>query len=396
MNELQFKVPSKINLLSLVLLLIGIASVVYGFINDPVRTWGNYLICNYYFITLVIGALFFAAIQSITQSGWSAMFKRIPEAIVGYLPVGALLMLIFVFLGSHTIYSWMNESVVKSDVLLQHKAPYLNFTFYVIRAVIFFAAWIFFTLMFRKFSIKEDKLDGDFKDKSVMENFNRIEFYSKVFIFVLALTFSLATFDWIMSIDSAWFSTIFAAKNFISAFLNGSAAIFLIVMLLNKKGYFPQLNSSHLHDFSRYLFMLSLIWGYIWFAQYFLIWYGNIPEETIYYTARSNHEWYIIFLSDIGINWMFPFLFLMLNRIARNMNALILTSIVLLIGLWIDIYVQVMPGLTGKNTFGIIELGMFSGFLGIFIFTVSRTLSRANLIPNNHPYLNESILHKLH
>ena len=396
MSELQFKVPSKINILAIVLLLIGIISGIYGFISDPVRTWANYLICNYYFIALVIGVTFFAAIQSITQSGWSAMFKRIPEAIGGYLPVAAVLMLIFVLFGSHTIYKWMHTDIVKEDELMQHKSLYLNFTFYAIRSFVFFALWILFTKLFRKLSIKEDNLSGTDSDSSIMNNFNKIEFYSKVYIFILALTFSLASYDWIMSIDGHWFSTLFAGKNFISAFLNGAAAIFLTVMLLHKAGYFPDLNLSHLHDFSRYLFMLSLIWGYMWFAQYFLIWYGNIPEETIYYSSRLSQEWRFVFFTNIVISWMFPFLFLMLNKIARNINALIFTSVVLLIGLWLDIYVQVMPGITGKNTIGIIEAGMFLGFLGIFIFTVSRTLSKANLIPQNHPYLNESIQHKLH
>jgi hypothetical protein len=138
------------------------------------------------------------------------------------------------------------------------------------------------------------------------------------------------------------------------------------------------------------------MWGYTWFSQFFLIWFSNIPEETIYYTTRTSSEWRFAFFSDISINWLFPFLFLMLNKIAKNPKTLMFAAIVLLIGLWLDIYVQVMPGVTGINKIGFIEIGTFMGFCGIFIFSVAKTLSRANLIPVNHPYLQESLLHELH
>src|ERR1035437_2482484 len=161
-------------------------------------------------------------------------------------------------------------------------------------------------------------------------------------------------------------------------------------------GYFPKLNHAHLHDFSKYMFMLSIMWGYVWFSQYFLVWFSNIPEETIYYVPRISPEWNTTFLANVVVNWLFPFLFLMNNRIAENMNALITTAVVLLVGFWIDIYMQIMPGVTGKNSFGIIEVGVFLGFLGIFIFAVSRSLAKANLIPVNHPYLNESFTHNSH
>lgn len=378
MNDSQFKIPPKLTAVSVILLVIGIVSAISGFASNPVRIWGNVLICNYYFICLVIGATFFAALQRITQAGWSAMFERIPGAISGYMPFAAVLTLLMVFFGSHSIYHWS-----------PHKAGYLNFPFFSLRAVIFLGAWLFFTLLQRKFSVDEDQVGG-------LENFKKAEFYSRVYIFVLAPTFSLASFDWIMSIDSHWFSTIFAIINLVSAFLHGSAAIILITLILYKMGYFPKLNSAHLHDFSKYLFMLSIMWGYVWFSQYFLIWYGNIPEETIYYVSRTSHEWNATFLANVIINWCFPFLFLMNNRIAGNINALIATSVVLLVGMWLDIYMQVMPGLTGKNSFGMIELGMFLGFLGIFILAVTRSLSRANMVPTNHPYLNESFLHQAH
>ena len=370
-------------------MVIGIISVVYGLTFNPARAWGNILICNFYFISLAIGATFFMALQSITQSGWSSMFKRVPEAMGTYLPYAGLLMLLFVIFGAYHVYPWTHADPVKHDSILLHKTPYLNMTFFIVRFVLFFAAWIVLTRLLRKYSIREDREGG-------VTWFQKSEFISKVYIFTLALTFSLAAFDWIMSIDTHWFSTIFAFKNFVSAFYHGAATITLIVILLNRQGYFSNLNDSHLHDFSKYIFMLSIIWGYMWFAQFFLIWYANLPEETIYYVQRMGKEWKVIFLLDISINWMFPFLFLMLNKIAKNRIALFFTAIIVLIGMWLDLYLQVMPGITGKNNVGFAEIGTYAGFLGLFIFSVGRALSKANIIPVNHPYLEESLLHKVH
>jgi len=324
------------------------------------------------------------------------LFEVIPEAMGSYIPYAAVLMLIFIILGAHSIYHWTHHDVVETDLLLKHKSPYLNMPFFIIRFVIFFSAWIFLITLLRRLSLKEDKIGG-------MKYFHKSEFYSKVFIFVLALTFSLGTFDWVMSIDAHWFSTIFAVKNFISAFLHSSAVITLIVILLHKQGYFTKLNKSHLHDFSKYMFMLSIAWAYIWFSQYLLIWYANMPEETVYYQTRLSNEWSGVFYANVVFNWLFPFLFLMLNKIAKNMNALLVTAVVLMIGMWIDLYVQIMPGSTisetapmGVNSIGFIEIGTFLGFLGIFIFAVSRSLSKATLIPHNHPYIKESLMHELH
>ncbi len=391
-----YTVPPGLRVLSLLLIVTGIATFTAGILIDPQRTWANYLIDSYFFISLAIGAMFFLAIQYITQSGWSSMFNRVPEAMGSYLPYAGVLMLIFIIFGSHSIYHWTHHSAVESDVLLQHKSPYLNLPFFIIRFVVIFGAWISLMVLLRRLSLKQDIAGG-------LTNFHKSEYYSKVFIFVLALTFSLGTFDWIMSIDAHWFSTLFAIKNFISAFLHGSAVVALIVILLYQQGYFPKLNKAHLHDFSKYMFIIGIIWAYMWFTQYLLIWYANMPEETVYYQTRISSEWRVLFYGNVVLNWLFPFLFLMLNKIADNKYALLFTAAVLMVGMWVDLYVQIMPGSTmsdtspmGLNSIGLVEIGTFLGFLGVFTFAVSRSLSKANLIPVKHPYLEESLMHELH
>jgi hypothetical protein len=387
--ENKVTISSKFRNIAFGLIGLGIIVFIIGFIDNPQRTWANYLLNSYYFLSLGIGASFFLAIQYITQSGWSAMFRRVPEAIGAFVPVGVVLLSLVLVFGTHSLYQWSHVEEVAKDEILQHKSPYLNLPFMLIRYVIFVGLWIFMVVLLRKFSLLEDIHGGT-------EYFKKSEFYSKVFIFILGFSFTLGTIDWIMSINAHWFSTLFSIKNFVSAFYHGSATIILMVIILNRYGYFPQLSKYHMHDFSKYIFMLSIMYGYMWYAQYMLIWYANLPEETVYYTKLVQGGWLLPFYLDIIINWAFPFAFLLLNKIAKNKNALLFTVSLLFIGQWIDLYLQIMPGSTNVNSFGYIEIGSYLGFLGIFAFTVTRSLSKASLIPQNHPYLKESLAHKTH
>jgi hypothetical protein len=366
---------------------IGIVAFIAGFLTNPEQTWANYLVNNFYFLSLAIGASFFMALQYITQSGWSSGFKRVPEAIASYIPVAAVFFLILYF-GLHSIYHWSHPEAVEADAIIRHKAPYLNPLFFMIRLVFYFACWTIMTRFLRKLSVKED-LEGGLK------YFHKSEFYSRVYIFILAVTFSLACFDLIMSVDVHWYSTIFAFKNFASAFYHGSAIILLITAILYKQGHFPFFTKNHLQDMSSYVFMLSIIYGYLWFAQFMLIWYGNIPEETIYYSVRWEGQWKFLFYADIIVNWFIPFAVLMPKKPARRLKIVVPVVIILMIGHWIDLYLQIMPGVTHKNNFGFIEMGTFLGFAGLFALVIAKTLSSAALVPKNHPYLAECMDHHI-
>ena len=229
---------------------------------------------------------------------------------------------------------------------------------------------------------------------SVMSLFNKSELFSKIFIFIFALTFSLSAFDWIMSLEPHWYSTIFAFKNLAAALLHGVSILTLIVFILHKRGYFPFLNKYHRHDFARYIFMLSIVWGYFWFAQFMIIWYGNIPEETAYYYIRWDGGWKVMFFLEIGLNWGIPFLVLLPVKASRNLTMISIVLFFLIIGQYLDLYLQIIPGTSGKLEFGWIEAGMFLGYAGLFALVVGTALSKARLIPSNHPYLEESLDHK--
>jgi hypothetical protein len=387
----QITVSRNFKIITLILIGIGACSFIFGLISDSKLTWASYLIVNYYFLSLALGGTFFFIIQVISQSGWSSAFKRIPEAMMSYIPFSAVFFLLL-FFGVHDIYNWSHSEAVATDPLV-HKSVYLNIPFFFIRMAVFFVLWIVFTRILRKISLQEDQKDP--KDiKGILTLFGKSELYSKILAFILAMTFSLSAIDWIMSIDVNWYSTIFALKNLVAAFLHGISIVTLIVFILHKRGYFPFLNKFHMHDFARYIFMLSIVWGYFWFAQFMIIWYGNIPEETIYYYVRWQEGWKVLFFLEIGLNWAVPFLILLPVKTSRNMTVISIVIICLIIGQYIDLFVQVIPGTTGLLKFGWIEAGMFLGYAGLFALVVATSLGKAKLIPSNHPYLEESLNHQ--
>ncbi len=381
----KLKLSPSFRIISGILIAIGLAAIVYGLTKDPSRIWANYLLNNYYFFSIAIGGTFFFLIQYISQAGWSSGFKRVPEAMMAWIPFAAVLFLLIYF-GVHSLYHWSHSESVAADSLIEHKSPFLNIPFFFARMILFFSLWIIFSRLLRKFSLKEDQEGG-------MKWFEKSELYSKIFVFILAFTVSLAGIDWIMSIDVHWYSTLFALKNMVAAFLHGSSILILIILLLKGKGYFPFINKYHLHDFSRYLFMLAIVWGYFWFAQFMIIWYGNIPEETVYFNIRWGEGWKTLFFLDIILNWAVPFFVLLPIKASRNQLVITIVILFLIIGQYVDLYLQIMPGTTGVLQFGFMEAGVFLGFVGLFALVIGTTLSRASIIPGNHPYLEESLNH---
>lgn len=385
MIDEKFVVPQKLKLASIVLIAIGLVSFVVGFISDPGRAWANYLLNNFYFVSIAVGAAFFVSIQYIAQAGWSAAFKRIPEAMAAYIPFAAVFFLILIF-GVHSLYEWSHAEAVETDHLIHHKSPYLNVPFFAIRIVLFFGLWILLTKWMRKISIQEDSQGG-------LELFRKSEHLSRIFIFVVAVSFSAFSVDMLMSLQVHWFSTIFAAKMFISAFQHGAAIITLIVILLHKFGYLKMLNRSHLHDFTRYMFMLAIVWGYFTFAQFMLIWYGNIPEETVYYVHRWHGPFEILFYASIVLNWFIPFLFLMPRNNSRSKMVMLPVIVLLIIGQYVELYYEIWPATLHEAKFGLLEIGSWLGYVGLFTLVVITYLAKASLIPKNHPYIQESVHH---
>ena len=368
-----------------ILIGIGLITFAFGFFTQPDRTWANYLLVNFYFLSLALGASFYYAIQYITQSGWSAGFKRVAEAMFSYLPFAAIFFVLIIF-GMHSLYEWSHPGLLKTDEIIEHKSPFLNTPFFYIRLLVYFTLWIILTRLLRRLSLKEDSVGG-------LENFAKSEYYSKIYIFILGITFFFAALDWINSIDAHWASTIFSLKNFIAAFLHGVAVMVFITLILHSQKHFQFINGSHLHDFTRYIFIIAILYGYFWFSQFMLIWFANIPEETVYYYSRVHMPWQPYWIADIVLNWTVPFFVLLPPVWSRSKWLLLVVTSLLMVGHWMDLYIEIMPGVTGKAYFGLIEIGTFAGYAGLFALVVGTTLSKAPLVARNHPYLEESLYH---
>jgi hypothetical protein len=387
MMETTFTPKKNMNLLFAGLLVVGIIAVIAGFLLDAQRTWANILLNNYYFITLSIGALLYYSLQYVTNSGWSAMFQRIPQAVGAFLPVGAFLML-FLYFGVHHIYEWSHPGITETDKLIAHKSPFLNVPFFMVRMIIYFVILLTAGYMLRRFALLQDR-------ENDLRHHHSSRFYSHLFVFMAAIFFTFASKDWIMTIDAHWFSTLFGFRNMILSMYYGVAAIILIILFLRSQGYFSHINDAHFNDLGRYLFRFSIVWGYLWFMQFLIIWYANIPEATVYYAPRFLGEWQPVFYIDLFINFVIPFLVMMSDDFGKKPIVLMSISCLLMVGLWISLYQQILPGMHLHLSVGFIEIGMWLGYAGLFLGVVFFALGRASLVPKHHPYLEESLHHHL-
>ncbi len=349
------------------------------------RFWGTFLAAAFMFTAVGLIGLFFTAIQTVTNAYWYVLLKRTFEAIGTYVVVGVVTLILVLF-GAHVVYHWLDAEAVQHDLVLKAKSGMLNFPAFLIRSGIIFAVWILFLWIFRRMSAQEDKMGS-------VHLFNKSMFLSGVFLFVYAVSFSFFSWDWLMSVNPHWYSTMFAVHTFASAFVTMIAVTILIAVHLYSRGYLPVLNMSHFHDLGKFLFAFSIFWMYIWFGQYFLIWYANIPEETQWFMPQLQ-QYGALFFFNIFLNFIVPFLALMTNSSKRNLLWLSVISGIVIFGHWLDFYLMVIPNLTkGAVHFGLFEIGMFLLFAGIFGFVVLQQLSKRYLIPQQHPYLEESITH---
>jgi hypothetical protein len=334
------------------------------------------------------------ALQYVAYAGWSVMIKRINEAMSAWILPGAVIMLIVFLLGRHDLFHWTHEGImtkgsVNYDEIIAGKSGFLNLPFYLIRMVVFLGIWWFFSQRLRKLSLEEDLNGGT-------EYFHRSINTAALFLVLYAVSSSMSAWDWVMSVDVHWFSTMFGWYVFASWWVSGIAATTLTAIYLKQAGYLKFLNANHLHDLGKFMFGFSIFWTYVWFSQFMLIWYANLPEEAVYYNQRLggfNGAYTGIFFFNLVINFAFPFLVLMRRDAKRQMIMLKIVSIAILIGHWSDFYLMFMPAtMKGDNGF-IIEIGIALIFLGSFLILFTKRLSQASLVPVHHPFLDESVHH---
>ncbi len=365
----------------------GILTLI-GVFLAPDRTWPNILVATLMAVVLALGCQLFLAFRGVTSAGWSTVFKRVPEAAVRMLPFIAPVMLLVLVGGMSVLFEWSHADVVAADPILASKTAWLNVPFFLTRAVFVFAVWITFGFAMLRISRRQDSSPGPAGNR-------RNAAVSAAFLIAFALTFSIASFDWIMSLEPHWFSTIFAVYHFTGAFLGALALITITVIGLRRRGYFADIvNDDHLLDLGKLMMGFSGFWAYIWFSQYMLIWYSNLPEEVGHYIHRHTGAWAVLAGLNVLINWVVPF-FVLLPRAAKRSESVMLKAAgLLLVGRWLDLYLGVNPVFQPQAPkLGLWELAPLVLGVSLFLIVYRHSLASVELLPKGDAYFEESLHH---
>ncbi|MDC7996422.1 quinol:cytochrome C oxidoreductase [Gilvibacter sediminis] len=355
------------------------------------RPWAAVYVAAFFFMMIALGALAFYAIQYAAQAGWSPVLFRVMEGITAYLPVGTVILFVLLLLSAlhfNHLFHWMDGDLVnpdsdKFDKIIAGKSGFLNTPFFLIRAGIFILGWNLYRAISRKYSLKLDETNDPAYFKKLFK-------FSAGFLVFFIVTESMMSWDWIMSFDPHWFSTLFGWYVFAGMMVCAITVIAMITMVLKSQGYLEFVNDSHIHDLAKFMFGFSIFWTYLWFSQFMLIWYSNIPEEVTYFVTRIE-DFNILFFGMVAMNFVFPLLILMNSDYKRVNLFVIMAGIIILAGHYIDVFVMVMPSAVGTSWYiGMPEIGAMMFFFGLFVFVVFTALTKAPLLAKANPLLKES------
>ncbi len=409
----NFDFTSKEKKFSLTLLVVGLVLFGIGLalnIDNPTRIWATIIYNNHFFLKVALCAMFFISANNIGYSGWIVGIRRILEAISLYVPIGATLMLIIMALGFSHVYHWgdtdlINPDSPKYDAILASKAWYLNMPFFWGRLISYAVVWSALILIMRRMSLNSDA------DPSI-SSYQKTKYLTALFILFFAVTSSTSSWDVLMSVQPHWYSTLFGWYNFISAFVTVMSVTMLFFIYLRGKGFLPHVNDSHMHDIGKFMFGFSIAWAYLFYSQFMLIWYSNMPEETVYFNERINHYPLIMYLM-VMMNFIAPFFILVTRGAKRNNKVVVALAIIIIVGHWLDYYQEVVPGALANmlghgahhdahaapyyadGMLGVIDIGLFLAYAGAFSFVVFNALSKAPLLPVGHPFAKETLYHNI-
>jgi hypothetical protein len=406
----NYTFTSKTRNITFGLMAIGLITIIAGFLTDHApegvsheeyhhtRFWANLLVNSYFYMGIALLATFFMALQYVAEVAWSVAVKRVYEAVSSFLPVGAILMFLVLLAGQlhqHHLYHWMDPETInpdspKYDEVIAGKSGYFAPWFFWLRTILYLVVWILFQRGFIKRSLEQDLQGGT---KLHFKQMGK----AAAFMVFFAYTSSSSAWDWMMSLDVHWFSTMYGWYAFSGMWISAMVTIILFVLFLKRKGYLQQVNESHIHDLGKWVFAVSFLWSYLWFMQFMLIWYTNIPEETIYFQERLHDFGYMgLMWTVFFMNFVFPMVLLMSRDSKRNYFFLVFVGCIIFVGHWLDVFMMVMPATVKSHWhLGWLEIGMGLGFLGLMLFVIHRALAKSPLMVQQHPYLDESIHHHI-
>jgi len=367
---------------------LGLILSLSGAFIDRAGFFQAYLTAFTFLTTIGLGSLFFVLIHHVTGAYWGTVLRRVAENLACTLPLMGLFM-IPLFFGMHDLFHWSHEEVVAQDKLLQWKEPYLNTSFFVVRNILYFAVWTWLVHGLRKLSLAQDDGDAGSLGKMRRKAAGGTVLY--------ALTVTLFAFDWLMSLDPHWYSTIFGVYVFSGGFLAALALLSVLSILLRNNGAGELVTAEHTHDLGKFLFAFTAWWGYIGGAQYFLIWYGNVPEETLWFLHRWEHGWKEVSLFLIGFHFIVPFVVLAF-RAAKRIPVLITTiSGMFLLMHYVDHFWMINPTFNDHHLqISWMNLTTLIGMGGIFIWWLFKKTAGSPVIVINDPKLQKSIEHTVH
>ncbi|MEO6218835.1 MAG: quinol:cytochrome C oxidoreductase [Ginsengibacter sp.] len=406
----QYVTPAGYKKWSAGLMIAGLLTLICGiiFLNptagshgenvNSTRFWAVMLQNSLFWLLLVNTATFFIGITTLAMGGWQVALRRVPDALSSVVPIMGILTLVVILsivFGNRTdIYPWLDKEMVAHDHILKGKSGFLSPGVYAISSILCIGLWVFVGKKLRDLSLKSDKMGTmDFETGRIWMKKNL--FWSAFFIVLYGLTVgSTIPWLWLMSIDAHWFSTMYSWYTFASTFVSGMALITIFVVYFKNRGQLEFVTEEHLQDLGKFMFAFSIFWTYLWFDQFMLIWYGNIPEETIYFRVRSQGPYRGLFFLNLIINFLCPLLIFMKKATKRNYTIVTFMCVLIIFGHWIDFYQMIMPGTVKFHPhLSWYEFGIPLGFVGIIMWGVGRFASREPMTAINHPFLKESIIH---
>jgi len=371
--------------LAFILGAVGLIGCVIGYFVNSERFFHSYLTAFGFWTTLGLGALFFTMLHHLTGATWSVIIRRIPESLVAVLPYMAIFFIPVIF-GLKELYHWSIPEVVANDHLLQAKSGYLNSIFFVIRTAAYFTVWIVLARFLLKYSSLQDSQDG----QTMVEKLRKVSAPGMVFY---ALSVTYAGYDWFMSLDAHWYSTIFGVYIFGGGLLCALAFFSYFLIFLRKRDILSkEVSFEHYHDLGKLLFAFMIFWAYVAFSQYFLIWYANIPEETIWFSHRYGGGWkYFTWILIYG-HFIIPFVVLISRGPKRNLKIMKIMAGWLLVMHWVDLYWITLPNLDHHHAMiSWMDITAMLGIGGIFMGIFWKKFSKNPIVPVGDPRLDESI-----